>query len=112
MFHSDHYDLEVDLLTILNEIELECICRTTAKEKIVMQQAYPRANFEPAAFEKIKAAGSFGLSVSSTQKRPSCTNSVFIGTPVPINLFSVLNSTINPLQSQGIRGIISSQDLM
>ena len=78
MFHSDHYDLEVDLLTILNEIELECICRTTAKEKIVMQQAYPRANFEPAAFEKIKAAGSFCLlerfivRMAATRRMPPC----------------------------------------
>jgi hypothetical protein len=32
------------------------------RKKAVVQQTYPRAHFEPAAFEKIKAAGSFCLS--------------------------------------------------
>ena len=32
------------------------------RKKAVVQQTYPRAHFEPAAFEKIKAAGSFCVS--------------------------------------------------
>ena len=31
------------------------------RKKAVVQQTYQRAHFEPAAFEKIKAAGSFLL---------------------------------------------------
>ena len=41
------------------------------RKKAVVQQTYPRAHFEPAAFEKIKAAGFFAYqSVSSSVWRP------------------------------------------
>ena len=48
------------------------------RKKAVVQQTYPRAHFEPAAFEKIKAAGSFCLSkrfivrMAATRRMPPC----------------------------------------